>query len=269
MDGGMAFRCHPSARVGMHVKRRRANEVDSAMNSLVLLIALTTSLFTLLGGCIILRFRNKLPYIFSFAAGSLLGVAFLDILPESLRIAGLALLSVRYLMVAVVAAFFFNHLLERFFVTHQVEEHQHHGHIMGPIGAGSLVIHSWLDGAAIGAGFQVSLSIGLVIAFAVILHDFTDGVNVVTIMLKNDQRTKKTILFLILDAAAPVLGIISVSLVKLSASILAVLLAAFVGEFLYIGASNLLPATREFHSKTIVLAMAGGIILMAVLTSLI
>jgi zinc transporter, ZIP family len=139
------------------------------MNLLVLLIALATFLFTLLGGCIILRFRNKLPYIFAFAAGSLMGVAFLDILPQCLMIAGLEHLPVRYLMIAVLAAFLFDHLLERFFVTHHVEEHQHHEHIMGPIGAGSLVIHSWLDGVAVGAGFQVSPSIGLVISLAVIL----------------------------------------------------------------------------------------------------
>jgi ZIP family zinc transporter len=170
-------------------------------NSLVL-IALTTFVFTLIGGCVTLRFRNKLPYIFSFAAGSLLAVAFLDILPGSLRIAGLAHLPVRYLMITVVVAFFFNHLLERFFVTHKVEEH--------------LVIHSWLDGVAVGAGFQVSPSIGLVIALAVILHDVTDGINVVTIMLKNNQQTQRAILFLILDAAAPVLGIVTVSLQRRS-----------------------------------------------------
>ena len=266
VDGGNLV---PSIHAGSEgLKEGASIESMPHTNSLVL-IALTTFFFTLSGGCVTLRFRNKLPYIFSFAAGSLLGVAFLDILPGSLRIAGLAHLPVRYLMITVVVAFFFNHLLERFFVTHQVEEHQHHGHIMGPIGAGSLVIHSWLDGVAVGAGFQVSPSIGLVIALAVILHDVTDGINVVTIMLKNNQQTQRAILFLILDAAAPVLGIVTVSLVKLSESILAVLLAAFVGEFLYIGASNLLPATRGYHSKKIVLAMAGGITLIAILTSFI
>ena len=237
-------------------------------NSLVL-IALTTFVFTLIGGCVTLRFRNKLPYISAFAAGILMGVSFLDILPQSLRIAGLERLPVRYLMLTVVAAFLFNHLLEHFFVTHQVEEHHHNGHLMGPIGAASLVIHSWLDGAAVGAGFQVSASIGLVISLAVILHDFTDGISVVTIMLKNNQQTRRTVLFLILDAAAPVLGIMTVSHIKLSERILAVLLAAFVGQFLYIGASSLLPATIGYHSKKIVLATAGGIILMAVLTSFI
>lgn len=140
------------------------------MNSLVLPLALTAFLFTLLGGCIILRFGNKLHYIFAFAAGSLLGAAFLDILPESLRITSLAHLPVRYLMITVVTALFFNHLLERFFVTHHVEEHQHHEHILGAIGAGSLAIHSCLDGVAIGAGFQVSPSIGLIISLAVILY---------------------------------------------------------------------------------------------------
>ena len=235
-------------------------------NSLVL-IALTTFVFTLLGGYVILRFRNKLPYISAFTAGTLMSVSFLDILPESLRSADIGRLPVRYLMIAVVAAFLFNHLLEHFIVMHQIEGHQHHGHIMGPLGAGSLVIHSWLDGAAVGAGFQAGPSIGLAIFLAVILHDFSDGISVVTVMLKNKQQTRKTILFLVLDAAAPVLGIVTVSHLKLSERVLALLLAAFVGQFLYLGATNLLPATMGYHSKKIALATAGGIILVTAITA--
>lgn len=239
------------------------------MNLIIILLAIATFFSTLIGGFTILKFREGLPYFFAFSAGSLMGVAFLDILPESLQIAAKANVSIRTIMIAVVLSFLFYHLVERFFVTHEMGHHDSHGHIMGPIGAGSLVIHSLLDGVAIGAAFQISVSIGLVVALAVLFHDFTDGINTVTIMLKNKQRRSRSILFLILDAVAPVVGVFLVSLVAFPENVLSIILAVFVGEFIYIGASNLLPETQQFHSKKILLAMTAGIILIMILTSLI
>ena len=55
---------------------------------------------------------------------------------------------------------------------------------MGPIGAIGLVMHSFLDGAAIGIAYQANASMGFIVALAVISHDFTDGINTVVIMLK-------------------------------------------------------------------------------------
>ena len=237
------------------------------MNTLIILLALATFASTMVGGMVILKFRKYLPYFFAFAAGSLIAVSFLDLLPESLAISSKINLPVRFVMMAVVASFFFYSLLERFFLTHEMDSHDDHGHIMGPIGAGSLVIHSFLDGAAIGAAFHVNASMGMIVALAVIFHDFTDGINTVTLMLKSRNQIHKAVLFLVLDAVAPVLGIMTTVLAVLPESVLAILLAVFVGEFLYIGASTLLPETRKHLSKGIIVAMALAIILIAVLTS--
>jgi zinc transporter ZupT len=238
------------------------------MNTLIILLAIATFISTLSGGFVILKFKNGLHYFFAFSAGSLMGVAFLDLLPESLQIANNSSIPIRSIMIAIVLSFLFYHLIERFFVMHDIEHDDNHGHIMGPIGAGSLVIHSLLDGVAIGAAFQVNASIGLIVALAVLFHDFTDGINTVTLMLKNKQKRSKAIMFLILDAIAPVIGVFLVSLVIFPEKILAIILAIFVGEFIYIGASNLLPATQQFHSKKILIAMAGGLFLIMILTSL-
>jgi zinc transporter ZupT len=239
------------------------------MNAIVILLALATFISTLIGGAVIVKFRKYLHYFFAFAAGSLIAVSFLDLLPESISIANSINFPIRYIMLAVVFSFFFYSLLERFFLTHHMHEDDNHGHILGPIGAGSLVIHSFLDGAAIGASFQVNQSLGLIVALAVIFHDFTDGINTVTIMLKNKQKLRKAIIFLILDALAPVLGVLLTTAVYIPQNILAIILAVFVGEFIYIGASNLLPETREHGSKGIIIAMAIAIILVTILTSLI
>jgi zinc transporter ZupT len=239
------------------------------MEIIVIMLALITFLSTLSGGLTIIRFKKYLPYFFAFASGTLIAVSFLDILPESIEISNSINFPLRYIMLMAVFSFFLYSLLERFFLTHNIEEHDSHGHIMGPIGAGSLVLHSFLDGAAIGAAFKVNASVGLIVALAVIFHDFTDGINTVTLMLKNKHKIKSALLFLILDAVAPVLGVFATTAIFISQQVLALILAFFVGEFLYIGASTLLPETRENKSKALIIAMAIGIIIIAILTSII
>lgn len=237
------------------------------MNTIVIILAIATLFSTLIGGLVVLRFRKLLPYFFAFSAGSLMGVVFLDILPESIKISESISFPLRYIFLIVVASFFAYSLLERIFLTHNLEHEDSHGHIMGPIGAGSLILHSFLDGAAIGTAFHVSASMGIIIALAVISHDFTDGINTVNLMLKNKQKTGNTVLFLIFDALAPVLGIITASFIFFSQKALVIILAIFVGEFLYIGASTLIPETKKHPSWKMAISIALGMLLIAILTS--
>ena len=246
------------------------------MQFIVLVLALATFVSTLFGGMLIFKFKAKLHYFFAFAVGSIIAVAFLDLLPESLEIAAQNQIPIRTIMIVIVLAFFFYSLLEKYVMTHHLHEeetHSHneedsHGHIMGPIGAGSLVIHSFLDGAAIGVAFQASYLVGLIVALAVVSHDITDGINTVIIMLKNKQSAARARIFLFMDALAPMCGVLFTSILIIPASFLAYLLAFFVGEFLYIGAASLLPETHLHNSKYMGVAMFFGVVLMMVLTAL-
>lgn len=241
------------------------------MNPILIGMALVTFLSTLIGGAVTIRFRKVLPYFFAFASGSLIAVSFFDMLPESLKISESIALPVEYIMITAVASFFFYSLLEKYFLTHHYHEDERgeHGHMMGPVGAGGLVVHSFLDGVAIGAAYQVNTSIGLVVALAVISHDFTDGVNTVTLMLKDKHSIKNATSFLLMDAMAPVLGVLFASLVSISQVILALILAAFAGEFIYLGAANLLPETHKHEPWKMNVSMGLGILLILVLTSII
>lgn len=241
------------------------------MNAVILGMALLTFISTLIGGSVTIRFRKILPYFFAFASGSLIAVSFFDILPESLEISQSISLPVRYVLITVVASFFFYSLLEKFFLTHHYHEKEgeEHGHIMGPVGAGGLVVHSFLDGVAIGTAYQVNPSVGLIVALAVIFHDFTDGANTVVLMLKNKHTVKNAKLFLLMDAVAPVLGVLFASVVGISQTVLALILAAFAGEFIYLSAANLLPETRKHDPWKMNVSMALGILLILALTSIV
>jgi len=232
-------------------------------------LAFITFISTLLGGTLAIKFKKALPYFFAFASGTLIAVTFFDILPESLELSESVGLPTRSIMITVVLAFLFYSILEKYFLIHHHKEDEGHGHIMGPIGAGSLVVHSFLDGAAIGAAYLVNPSVGLVVALAVIFHDFTDGINTVTLMLKNKQHVKNAKAFLLMDAIAPILGIAVTSLIGLSQLVLSLILAVFAGEFIYIGAVNLLPETYKHPNWKTVFSTIFGVLLIFVLTSII
>jgi ZIP family zinc transporter len=237
------------------------------MHPILFVIALVTFASTMIGGLVAVRFKKVLQYFFAFSSGALIAITFFDVLPESLKIAGSV--PVRTLMIAAVVSFLFFSLVERFFLTHHHHEGEEHGHIMGPIGAIGLVAHSFLDGAAIGIAYQANSSMGFIVALAVISHDFTDGINTVVIMLKNEQSVKQARIFLFIDAVAPVFGIIVASFFVIQASVLSVILAAFAGQFLYIGAANLLPETYRHSAWKMAVAMLIGVALIFVLTAIV
>ena len=237
------------------------------MHPILFVIALVTFASTMIGGLVAVRFKKVLQYFFAFSSGALIAITFFDVLPESLKIAGSV--PIRTLMVAAVISFLFFSLVERFFLTHHHHEGEEHGHIMGPIGAIGLVAHSFLDGAAIGIAYQANASMGFIVALAVISHDFTDGINTVVIMLKNEQSVKQARMFLFIDAVAPVFGIIVASFFVIQASVLSVILAAFAGQFLYIGAANLLPETYRHSAWKMAVAMLIGVALIFVLTAIV
>jgi ZIP family zinc transporter len=237
------------------------------MHPILFVIALVTFASTMIGGLVAVRFKKVLQYFFAFSSGALIAITFFDVLPESLKIAGSV--TVRTLMIAAVVSFLFFSLVERFFLTHHHHEGEEHGHIMGPIGAIGLVAHSFLDGAAIGIAYQANSSMGFIVALAVISHDFTDGINTVVIMLKNEQSVKQARIFLFIDAVAPVFGIIVASFFVIQTSVLSVILAAFAGQFLYIGAANLLPETYRHSAWKMAVAMLIGVALIFVLTAIV
>jgi ZIP family zinc transporter len=116
-------------------------------------------------------------------------------------------------------------------------------------------LHSFLDGVAVGLAFQVSAAVGIVVAVAVLAHDFADGINTVNFITKNNGIRASAVRWLLVDAFAPVAGIIATLFFTLSAPYLAVVLCLFAGFFLYIGASDLIPESHHAHPAFLTTAM--------------
>jgi ZIP family zinc transporter len=114
-----------------------------------------------------------------------------------------------------------------------------------------------MDGIGIGLGFQVSKSVGILVAIAVISHDFCDGLNTVSLMLVNRNTIRRSLAMLLLDALAPVLGAASTLIIHVSATSLMLYLGFFAGFLLYIGASDILPEAHSQNRSAITLRLIG------------
>ena len=227
----------------------------------IILIASATFIATLIGGLFALRFRDKLHLILGFSAGAVAGVALFDLLPEAIQLGS------QYHPAATIALFialgFFGYLvLDRLIFLHSHTEDEANVH-RGSFGALTLAAHSFLDGIAIGIGFQVSPAIGIVVTAAVLTHDFSDGINTVNFVLKNGGSWKNAFRWLLIDAIAPVLGVFSTLFFRIPASALGLVLAVFVGTFLYLSASDLIPESHHRHPRalTTIMTLLGALVL--------
>jgi zinc transporter ZupT len=225
---------------------------------IVMPIALATCAATMIGGLLALRLKDKLPLVLGFSAGAVIGVAFFDLAPESIA-AGTGIYTPRVLLALAALGFFFYALLDRLVARHDCEGQA--SPARGLMGAASFSAHSLLDGFALGIAFQASQQIGIVVAAAVLAHDFADGLNTVNVVMKNGGSRSFALRWLAVDATTPVLGAGLSLFVRAEPGLLAVLLALFCGFFLHIGASGLLPeshrARPRFSTTAATLAGAG------------
>jgi zinc transporter ZupT len=222
---------------------------------IVLGIGAAAFIATFLGGIFALRFKDKLHLITGFSAGAIIGVAFFDLLPEAVALKNANQdISIVSLMIGI--GFMAYMILERMIVLHSYHENgcENTRH-RGTLGAGSLSIHSFLDGVIIGLAFQISNSVGAIVTAAVLTHDFSDGINTVTMIIRSGGERKQALQWLIADALAPVLGVYSTFFYSIPRDALGIVLSVFCGCFIYIGASDLLPESHHAHPKTLTTLM--------------
>lgn len=214
---------------------------------MIILLGLVATCATFLGGVFALNFRDKLHLILGFSAGAVIGVAFFDLLPEALNL-GEGRFNVNYISTLIAVGFIVYLILDRTVSIHYCPEGDcENPKHRGLLGAGTLSTHSFLDGIAIGLAFQVSPAIGAIVTVAVLTHDFSDGINTVSVILKNKGSKKQALRWLAMDAVAPFLGVIATLFFSLTSQTLGLVLALFCGFFLYIGASDLLPESHHAH----------------------
>lgn len=216
------------------------------MSAIAIPLAGLTVLATWIGGQVGLRFSDRLPTLLALTGGVVVAVALFDVLPEGIE----GVEDVHLATALVAAGFLAFFLTERMLVLHDREEavEKLAGERVGVLGAAGLSAHSFLDGLGIGFAFGVDSATGILVFVAVISHDFADGLNTVSYVLRRSGNRRAAVRWLAIDAVAPLLGAILGSQVAISDTALGYILCVYCGIFLYIGATDLLPAAHAHAS---------------------
>jgi ZIP family zinc transporter len=229
------------------------------------LVSASAFISALAGGFIALRAVRHVGLIIATGAGIRIGAAYFDLIPESVEHLGGSLDLAMIFTALGFLAFYAIEKLTALHVGHETATELEHGdsahrHV-GFIGSIGMSLHSFLDGVALAAGLAVGGGLGLVIAFVVIVHRFSDGIGIVSLLLASRTPRNEIYRWVGLVALAPVIGVIVGLMLPVPDQVLGGMLAVFAGFFLYIGAAELLPeAHRSNRSRWVVAATMGGVL---------
>jgi zinc and cadmium transporter len=181
---------------------------------------------------------NALDRMLAFAAGFLLSVAFMDLLPGAIERGGrqaAATALVAYLLVHLT-----QHTLGRHFhfgeETHAVTTFVSRSALIG------LLLHTFVDGVAVASGLLVSTAVGVIVFIGVVLHKLPEGLAISSLFLAAGASRRAAI------AAAGALGLatlLGVLLTNAFTSLQSSGLAISAGVTIYVGASNLVPELQR------------------------
>jgi zinc and cadmium transporter len=182
--------------------------------------------------------------LMALAAGSLLGGAFLHLLPRAIAEGGTA--DTLPLFLSLVAGFCLFYVLEAF-----LNWHHHHSttHEHEPVSYLVLVadgIHNFLDGLVIAAAFLASVPVGLTTALAIALHEIPQEIGDFGVLLYGgfDRRQALTLNYLT-QATVVAGGVVGIALGRTVVSLPTALLPFAAGNFIYIASSDLIPEIKR------------------------
>ncbi len=210
----------------------------------ILFFVVVSSLLGLTGGVLLLlnkRLAYKISkYMMSFAAGALIGVAFLDLLPEAVVKIGFESASIFTLAGLVI-----------FLIIEIALWHHHHAYGKETHSFSSLVIlgdtlHNFIDGIILAVTFLVSAPLGIATFIAVILHEIPQEIGDFSVLLYAKMKRIRIVFYNILSALISVLGAaLAYFVLQQSTSLIYFLVAFVAGGFIYISAADLIPETRK------------------------
>ena len=228
-----------------------------------------------LAGISLVRWKQDLAlkyshYINSFAAGVLLTIALIHLIPESVELTN----NTSNALLVVLGAFITFYLLEASIIFHSgsaihfSDTCEREAHNKEQVIFSGLFLHSLIDGFIIAAGFEVSLELGLFAAAGVILHELPEGVTSFALMMRSMQSRTALILSVAVALATPVGTAIALGpLNGLSEAWLGVMMAVAGGSFLYVAASDLIPETHGQNVLQNVISLLTGVGLLYLLTA--
>ena len=212
------------------------------------------------GGLIVIARKHwnelVLKYFIALGAGFMLAATFLRMLPESLSLSSQAplLMLLGYFLVH-----FFEHTIAPHF---HFGEEVHDDLMMNPAVGFSATVglstHTFFDGVSIASGFLVSVPLGLLIFFAVVLHKLPEGFTVASIALASGRGKRGALISAFVLAGATLAGVV---FMHRFAGAVPYALPLSTGVTFYVAASDLIPEVNEERGMGMALVVFLGVAL--------
>lgn len=214
--------------------------------------------------------------LLGFAAGVLLGAAFLHMAPEAFRIIG------GRTGIFILAGFLSLYIMEKYVAVHICEARGCDVHEFGTLGWAAftgLSVHGLMDGIALGAAVLLSTvpdgtealphrTLGAIVFLAIFAHKGPSALALASILKEEKRGTKQILLMNIAFALMTPLGALMtlLSLPLLNTQAVGIATALSVGTFLHIALSDLLPEVHKHlgNRNRNLLAFLGGLAMMVV-----
>jgi zinc transporter ZupT len=234
--------------------------MELSPNALTLILGTAAALANVLGGLVVVARKHwnvvVLKYFIALGAGFMLAATFLRMLPESLHLSSHAPL-------LILAGYFIVHFFEHTAAPHFHFGEEVHEDVMGnpAMGISALVglsIHAFFDGVSIASGLLVSVPLGMLIFFAVLLHKVPEGFTVASIAIASGRGKRVALMASITLAGATLFGVVGM---RHFAGALPFALPISTGVTLYVAASDLVPEVNEERSIKMALVVFLGVAL--------
>lgn len=200
--------------------------------------------------------KQNTTYFACFAAGVLIAVSFMHIVPKSFAMNTQA---PAYLF----AGYLLMHLLNRFLTAYVCDKPQTAEYALGLVPLLGIGFHSFLDGVVYSISFSVSLFTGALVALGMVLHEFPEGIVTYALLVRSGFTERRSFLLAFLAAAVttPIGTLVSYPLIsQIDQPLLGALLALSAGALIYVGATHLLPRAETEPRRFSLVALAAGVI---------
>jgi len=205
--------------------------------------------------------RKYSIYFICFAAGVLISVSFLHIIPKSFEMNVNAPV---YLLIG----FVFLHLFNRFITAFACERDPYSQYGIGLIPMFGIGLHSFIDGFIYSITFTVSIFTGALTATGMVLHEFPEGIITYLLLLRGgfSEKTSLILAFLAASLTTPLGMLVSYPFIShIDKPMLGALLSLSAGALVYVGATHLLPQAEKEHRKYSLLALSAGILVAVII----
>lgn len=221
----------------------------------VIFFSLAGGLLSLVGGALLLlndkRAASLATYATPFAAGALLAAAFLDLLNEAAAYGDVSS-ALNATLAGILLFFMLERFLRWFHHHHEDEENMHDTGVRPSMVVIGDLIHNFIDGLTIGAGFLVSVPTGIIVTVAVAAHEIPQEIGDFALLLKKGLSRRNVLLVNALSAIATVVAAsVFFTFGSSDAIHLPIVLGLTAGFFIYIAVSDILPSIHETEAKRI------------------